>query len=210
MGSDSRTRASVRLRRGLGALLLTASTGLVLFLGPAAAQGGGGGGQFQPGAPGAGDPYFPLDGNGGYDVDHYDLDVKYDPATDVLEGTAKIRAKATQSLSSFNLDLLGLTVLSVKVDGRRAAWSRDGQELTITPKNGIRKNRKFTVVVRYSGIPEPIEGAGFIPTDDGALVIGEPHVASTWYPVNDHPSDKASYSFEVTCRPGSRPSPTGS
>ena len=52
MRSDSRTRASVRLRRGLGVLLLTASTGLVLFLGPAAAQGGGGGGQFQPGAAG--------------------------------------------------------------------------------------------------------------------------------------------------------------
>ncbi|MCU1519161.1 MAG: metallopeptidase, partial [Pseudarthrobacter sp.] len=35
----------------------------------------GGGADYQPGAPGLGDPYFPLDGNGGYDVDHYELDL---------------------------------------------------------------------------------------------------------------------------------------
>jgi hypothetical protein len=40
---------------------------------------------------------------------HYDLELKYDPATDLLEGRATIRAKATQNLSSFNLDLVGLT-----------------------------------------------------------------------------------------------------
>jgi hypothetical protein len=64
------------------------------------------------GAAGIGDPYFPLDGNGGYDVRHYDLDVRYDPATDVLQGVATIEARATQALSSFNLDFVGLTVRS--------------------------------------------------------------------------------------------------
>ena len=43
---------------------------------------------------------------------------------------------------------------------------------------------------------------GFIPTDDGALVVGQPHVASSWYPVNDHPSDKASYDFRITVPAG--------
>ena len=52
-----------------------------------------------------GDEYFPLDGNGGYDVKHYDLDLAYDPATDTLTGVARIEARATQNLSSFNLDL---------------------------------------------------------------------------------------------------------
>ena len=33
----------------------------------------------KPGAPGIGDPYFPLDGNGGYDVEHYDLDLTVRP-----------------------------------------------------------------------------------------------------------------------------------
>src|SRR5262245_58791467 len=77
--------------------------------------------RFGPGAPGIGDPYFPLDGNGGYDVDHYDLDLAYDPATDVLRGTARIKAEAEQDLSSSNLDLIGLNVRSIEVDGRRAS-----------------------------------------------------------------------------------------
>ena len=58
-------------------------------------------------APGIGDPYFPLDGNGGYDVRHYDLEtvVTYDPASDVLTGIATVEAEATQDLSAFDLDL---------------------------------------------------------------------------------------------------------
>ena len=194
--------ALVRRLTRVSRLSLFVAVGLLMAAGVASAGGSHGHGDFEPGATGAGDPYFPLDGNGGYDVKHYFLDVAYDPDTDVLDGVATIEARATQNLSSFNLDLVGLTVHSIKVDGRRATWSRDGQELTITPKDGIRKNRKFKAVVRYSGIPESLEGAGFIPTDDGALVIGEPHVAASWFPVNDHPSDKASYSFEITVPAG--------
>src|SRR5687768_14027099 len=72
----------------------------------------------RPGAPGVGDEYYPGYGNGGYQVKHYDLDIAYDPATDVLNGKAKIEARATQNLCSFNLDLVGLEVRSIKVDGR--------------------------------------------------------------------------------------------
>jgi aminopeptidase N len=35
-------------------------------------------------------------------------------------------------------------------------------------------------------------------TPDGATVAGEPEVAAGWFPVNDHPLDKAAYSFDVT------------
>ena len=63
------------------------------------------------GAPGVGDPYFPLEGNGGYDTQHYDLSFSYDPASDRLGGeVAIITAKATQDLSRFDLDLQQLGV----------------------------------------------------------------------------------------------------
>ena len=39
-------------------------------------------------------------------------------------------------------------------------------------------------------------------TDDGMLIIGEPDVASAWFPVNDHPADKASYTIKVTVPEG--------
>jgi hypothetical protein len=170
------------------------------------AHGNGSGRRYSPGAPGIGDPYFPLAGNGGYDVSHYDLDVTYDPATDVLDGRATIKARATQNLSSFNLDLDGLEVRRVEVDGRSAAFSRDGGELTITPKRGLARNHWFTAVITYDGVPQPIDEilgvSGFIHTDDGTLVAGQPKVASTWYPVNDHPLDTASYNFEITVPAG--------
>ena len=74
----------------------------------------------EPGADGVGDPYFPQEGNGGYDVRHYDLTLAYDPASDHLDGLARIRARATQSLSSFHLDLQGLTVNGVTVNDNPA------------------------------------------------------------------------------------------
>jgi len=157
-----------------------------------------------PGAAGIGDPYFPGDGNGGYDVAHYGLEIAYTPRTRVLKGVATITAKATQDLSSFNLDFRGLKVRTAKVGGRAATWRRKGAELTIVPRASLRRGRVFTAVIAYDGKPGPVrEGSlgdedGFMPTDDGALVAGEPHSASTWYPANEHPRDKASYSFRIS------------
>jgi hypothetical protein len=158
-------------------------------------------GSFTAGAAGIGDPYFPLDGNGGYDVHHYDLDVSYDPATNVLVGVAAIEATATQNLSAFNLDFVGMRLRSITVDGVRAVATRKGQELTVKPKTGITSGSSFTVVARYDGVPKTLEEfgtSGFIHTDDGAIVVGEPHVAETWFPVNNHPRDKASFTVGIT------------
>jgi hypothetical protein len=161
---------------------------------------------FHAGAPGIGDPYFPLDGNGGYDVGHYTLDIRYDPAAHHIDGTATIEATATENLSSFNLDLQGLDVHSVSVDWWNATWTRDGSELTVTPKRGLHRGHDFTVVVHYDGVPEmvdePPSPSGVFQTDDGMLIMGQPHVAATWFPVNDHPLDKASYTIKVTVPAG--------
>ena len=80
------------------------------------------------GSPGIGDEYYPTYGNGGYDVKRYLLDVAYDPATDVLDGKATIRARATQSVCSFNLDFVGLEISKITVDGHKATWTRDDDE----------------------------------------------------------------------------------
>ena len=162
---------------------------------------------FRPGAPGLGDPYFPLAGNGGYDVRHYGLDIKYTPDTDVLAGTATITARATQHLSAFNLDFDGLTLRSLTVDGRAAGWQRANGELTVTPARGLRKGHTFTVVARYDGVPQLIDdpnlgSSGVFTTDDGMVIAGQPEVASTWFPVNDHPLDKASYTVRITAPKG--------
>src|SRR4051794_3657100 len=156
---------------------------------------------FAPGAPGIGDPYFPSDGNGGYDVKTYKLDLSYAPDTDELSGIAVIVARATQGLSAFNLDFHEMTVRSATVDSASATWSRSGDELTITPPAGIPNGHWFTTVIRYDGVPQPFgapdEPNGWIATDDGAVVAGQPPGGSSWFPANDPPSEKAAFTFRM-------------
>jgi len=164
----------------------------------------------EPGAAGAGDLYFPLEGNGGYDVRHYDLSFSYDPATDRLDGTMVIRARATQDLSRLDLDLQQLEVGAVRVNDNPAGFTRDGQELQVTPNNRLRRGSTFNVAVDYGGVPQTIVGSpivfgspyGFLHTDDGAFMGDEPNVASTWMPLSDHPSDKASWTIRATVPAG--------
>jgi aminopeptidase N len=162
------------------------------------------------GAPGVGDPYFPLEGNGGYDALHYDVKLSYDPATDRLDGVVTMAAKAEKDLSSFDMDLQQLAVSDVDVNGRDARFARDGQELMITPRHKLHRRFSFVVQVRYGGVPETIVGSpivfgspyGFLHTDDGNFVGAEPNAASTWFPSNDHPSDKATYVWRITVPEG--------
>jgi aminopeptidase N len=94
---------------------------------------------FTPGAAGLGDPFFPNAGNGGYDVSHYSLALAYEPSSNQLSGTATITARATQDLSSFDLDLRGFTISRLLVNGQAATSARSGeQELVITPADGLR------------------------------------------------------------------------
>ncbi|MCA6090863.1 M1 family metallopeptidase [Streptomyces sp. SCA3-4] len=158
-----------------------------------------------PGAPSAGDSYYPASGNGGYDVSHYDLRLKYQPATDRLEGTATITATTTQDLSRFNLDF-ALKVSEVLVNGKPTQFTKSGaQELEITPFAPLPKGKQITVVVRYSDIPSQVKIDGFSAwqrTPDGAVVANEPEAAVWWFPSNDHPRDKATYDISVSVPDG--------
>ncbi|WP_428951026.1 M1 family metallopeptidase [Streptomyces sp. cg35] len=162
---------------------------------------------FEPGASGIGDPYYPMYGNGGYDVSHYDLRLKYQPKTDLLEGTATILASSTQDLSRFNLDL-GLTASEVRVNGRKAAFTKsDVQELEVTPAAGLPKGTPFTVVVKYAGKPSEVKLWGFTSwqrTPDGGVAANEPEAAAWWFPSNDHPRDKATYDVSVSVPDGTQ------
>ena len=130
-----------------------------------------------------------------------------DPAT-VLDATATIDAIATQNLSAFDLDLIGLTVDAVTVDGAPASFSRNDMELTITPADPLPDGDPFSVVVAYSGNPGPIQAEaipvdmGWVTFDGGAFAASEPLGSATWFPVNEHPLDKATYNLRVTVPEG--------
>ena len=164
-----------------------------------------------PGADGLGDSFYPKMGNGGYDVAHYDIDLDVDPAQNTIEAVTTITAAATQSLSSFNLDFTGLVIEGITVNGRSARFSRAGTELTVTPAAPLVDGSEFTVAVTYSGTPLTVDD----PATNGRRKVGwhwykgDPYPkgmifvyngrtgAPTWFPNNNHPSDKATFEFEI-------------
>ena len=158
-----------------------------------------------PGGAGLGDSLYPNFGNGGYDAKRYVVNLNVtDPTTSALSGVTTVQARATQNLSKFNLDFIGFAIDSITVNGKPATFSRKGQELTITPATTLRKNDDFTVKVSYNGSPTPITSValpvltGWVNFGSGSFVLSEPDGAANYFPVNDHPLDKASYGFRIT------------
>ncbi|WP_353814473.1 M1 family metallopeptidase [Agromyces sp. SYSU T00266] len=226
-------RSRTRLVGGIA--VATLALGAIGAAGAAAAPGKPSGPRYTAGAEGVGDAYFPYAGNGGYDVLHYDLDFTYTPpAPDPapvegeFEGVATIDLVATQDLDRFNLDLRGMDVHALSIDGKPAAsvapplagtevegaafWHVQDDaarvwELTVQPRPKLKAGQQVQVVVEYGGTttrPRDIEGAlyGWVTTRDGAMVVSEPEGSMTWYPVSDHQTDKATYSFEITVPEG--------
>ena len=233
-------RARIRTLGGATAVLVGMSVLGLPGGALAAAPGQPGTPRYSAGASGAGDAYFPFAGNGGYDVQHYDLDIRYAPPEATvpptptaqlrgqLEAVATIDLVATQDLDRFNLDLRGMDVSALIVNGKPASevppsapgaevegaayWQVQDDaariwELTIQPRPKLKAGESARVVVTYGGEtirPTDIEGVlyGWVTTRDGAMVVNEPEGSMTWYPVSDHPTDKATYSYEITVPEG--------
>jgi len=160
-------------------------------------------------AEGVGDSFYPFLGNRGYDVVHYDIDLDVDPAANTISALTEIRALATAELAAFNLDLSGLEVHSVTVDGADAGFTRSGHELTVEPASPLAAGSHFEVEVAYSGSPQPLEdpGVSFFNVgwqkQEGVIyTASEPSGSMTWFPSNNHPTDKAAYEIQITVPEG--------
>ena len=157
-----------------------------------------------PGA-GAGDSFYPWLGNSGYDVIHYDLMLDVDPDANTIDGITTVRAVSTRELETVYLDLSGLEVATVTVNGTAADFSRERAELIVRPSTPVPAGAGFSVEVAYSGIPERIDDPGvpFIDigwfNQDGVIfTANEPSGSMSWFPSNNHPTDKATFTIAVT------------
>ncbi|MEA3292161.1 MAG: M1 family metallopeptidase [Pseudomonadota bacterium] len=145
------------------------------------------------GAPGLGDMIFPLEGSGGIDVQNYTLDIAWDDRSGAIDATASLAIEATQDLTAFNLDFHGLEIDGVDVDGKSARFSRVGDELTVILPDGVKSGEQFETAITYRGLPEPIPGSVTFGWE-----ASEPVAAKNWFPNNNHPTDKAAYTFRIT------------
>jgi aminopeptidase N len=146
------------------------------------------------------DPYLPAHGSTDHRVTHYDLELAYTVRSNRLAGRAVLTAVAAAELDRIVLDLAGLSVRRVQVDGRGARFTHRAGKLRITPARPV--HGAFTVEVRYGGNPRPVRGRwgdiGWDELTDGALVASQPVGAPSWFPCNDRVTDKAAYRLTVT------------
>ncbi|WP_036333591.1 M1 family metallopeptidase [Microbispora sp. ATCC PTA-5024] len=163
----------------------------------------------EPGAETAGDRLFPYLGNGGYDVASYDVAFDYRPGETAMRSAVRITASARQALSRFSLDSAGQAIRDVTVDGRRARFAAHGEKLVVTPERPVRKGERFRVEIGYTAdrtanppspaSPDsPAHFDNWYNKDDGFVLFGQPDRAHLFFPMNDHPADKATVTFRVT------------
>ncbi|RHW23421.1 M1 family peptidase [Nocardioides immobilis] len=150
------------------------------------------------------DPYVPGHGDGSYGVTHYDLTLSYRPAGNRIDGLAVLACVAHEEVTALSLDLHHLRVAKVSVSRGGAVRSthRSGA-VRVTLSSPIAAGEEFTVTVKYSGSPVPVPSpslgeAGWEELEDGAIVAAQPHGAPSWFPCNDRPDDKATYSITVS------------
>lgn len=150
------------------------------------------------------DPYLPQNGNRGYRVSRYELELLYKVDSNRLTAKASITAVSTEVLVKFALDLSqSLSVTKVSVNGARAAkHSHQHGKLVITPQQKVPAGGALSITVQYGGTPKPIRSlwgeVGWEELTEGALVASQPNGAASWFPCDDHPSSKASYRISIT------------
>nr|WP_217141626.1 M1 family metallopeptidase [Streptomyces sp. AC627_RSS907] len=154
---------------------------------------------------GVGDRLFPHLGNPGYDVASYDLSFHYSGSnSEPLKAVTTLDARMTADLDRINLDFAHGKVDSVEVDGEPAAFATAGEDLVVTPGDGLDEGEWVRITVRHSSdpvYPEDRQG-GWVRTADGLAMANQADVAHLVFPCNDHPSDKAWFTVSVTAPDG--------
>lgn len=175
-------------RRLRAALLATASATLVAAALPS------------PVPLGIGDPLFPHLGNPGYDVLSYDIGLTYHGSNSKpLDAVTTIDARTTEPLDRINLDFTRGTVHTVEINGLRADFAVADEDLVIKPPARLPAGVPLHITVRHTSDPRgDRDTGGWLRTADGLAMANQVDAAHRVFPSNDHPADKAFFTFRIT------------
>ncbi|WP_413759200.1 M1 family metallopeptidase [Streptomyces sp. MMBL 11-3] len=154
---------------------------------------------------GIGDRLFPHLGNPGYDVTAYDLAFTYSGSNGKpLPAVTVIDARTTDWLEQVNLDHAHGTVRSVEIDGEPVEFRSAGEDLVLTPATPLPPGIPVRITVRHDSDPVSTEEyqSGWVPTQDGLAMANQADAGHRVFPGNDHPSDKAMFTFRITVPEG--------
>lgn len=156
-----------------------------------------------PKALGIGDPLFPELGNPGYDVLSYDLSFAYKDNRTPLDAVTVIDARSLTRLESVNLDFTHGKVASAEVNGEPARFTSVGEDLVLTPARPVEQGAPLHITVRHTSDPRGrAADGGWVVTDDGLAMANQADAAHRVFPCNDHPADKAFFTFRITAPTG--------
>jgi len=142
------------------------------------------------GAVAADGPPPPPHAADGWDVTHYVLDVRIDPAAPLVTGRATIEATRVGT-GDLLVHANGPVIGEVRVDGAvvTPTVGRDG--LLLAPAGG-------STVVDIAWTYAAAAPNGIQWGRDVVFSFHEPNGARTWLPVHDHPADKATLAWIIT------------
>ncbi|ROR55771.1 peptidase M1-like protein [Luteococcus japonicus] len=146
------------------------------------------------------DPYLSGHGDDRYRVRHYDLRLDYKVTTNRLDEVAVLDVEMVADAKQLELDLSGLQVSKVLVDGTKARHRTRNRKLLVE-LGAAEAGDRFRVTVNCAGKPRPVPGvhgaAGWEELTDGVLVGSQPQGAPGWFPCNDDAADKATYRIQL-------------
>ena len=140
-----------------------------------------------------------------FDIEHYDIAIKVDPASRTIAGTVTMSFEPTQSLDRVKMRLHpNLKATGSTLDGAPIKTGRDGANLTFKLKPALQPGQAHTLTVQYSGYPVVTGGLGggmMFDTHAGvpsATTLSEPFDSYAWWPCVDDVLDKATMEMHLT------------
>ncbi len=136
------------------------------------------------------------------DVAHYSINLNLFPKENLLRGKVIISGRVVDSsIASLDFNLYdNMKVISLECNNKSVKYYQENTRLSIEASFSV--NDSFLVVINYEGTPQSL-GFGsfnFGSYNDKSVVysLSEPIYASTWFPCNDKPTDKASADIFIT------------
>lgn len=160
--------------------------------------------------PGVRDSYTSIDFNLGYHVRHYDLDLQYAVRPNNLKATATLHVETYQETNHVSFDLSGslkvksveLILLSGNLSTKVKRFSHRNMKLQVTFTEALPADYECKLRITYQGNPRPVRSPwgmlGWEELTEGSLVASQPNGARSWFPCDDTPDEKATYSIAVT------------